>query len=316
VKVLVTGGRGFLARVVATVLSDEGHEVTLMSRGTVDDAPDRVRVCRADLREAAQLRAVAPGTYDGVVHLAGLGNVRDSIADPVTYFEVNTAGTINLLRAIAESSPDRAPMVVFASTQTVYGTDHPQPTNEDMTTRPENPYAASKLAAEHVLIGQARTGAIRATIFRMVNLAGGHDGVGDSNARGLIPRVIRAAERGDPVDVNGTGDTVRDYLHVTDAADAISRALRVAGPGDQLVCNLGSGRGSSVVDVIAAVETITGHDVRRVTKPPVPEPQTLIVDNARARQALNWTPTHSTLTDIVRDAWHSAHAKTETHASP
>jgi UDP-glucose 4-epimerase len=316
VKILVTGGRGFLARVVATVLSSEGHRVTLMSRGPVHDVPDRVRVCRADLREPAQLRGLAPESYDGVVHLAGLGNVRDSIADPLTYFEINTGGTINLLRALAESSPDRAPTVVFASTQTVYGTDHPQPMTEDMTTGPENPYAASKLAAEHVLIAHARTGAIGVTIFRMVNLAGGHEGVGDNNARGLIPRVIRAAEQHEPVIVNGTGNTVRDYLHVTDAADAITRALRQTGPGDQLVYNVGSGHGTSVADVIAAVETITGHTVRRETKPPVPEPQVLIVDNTRARQGLSWTPTHSTLDDIVRDAWQAMRQDTEIHASP
>ncbi|MQA02151.1 MAG: NAD-dependent epimerase/dehydratase family protein [Streptosporangiales bacterium] len=304
-KTLITGGRGFLARVVATYLRNHGHDVWLLSRSAAPGVPEHVRLLQADLRNRQSVRAVISEPFDAVVHLAGLGVVRDSIADPMTYFDVNTAGTINLLLAIQGAAPDRCPAFLFASTQTVYGTQHQTAMPEELPPAPEHPYAMSKLAAEQVVAAQAATGALRATTLRLVNLAGALDDYGDDNTRGVIPKTLHAAASSATFTVNGDGSTVRDFVHVTDVANAIALAIDTAKPGEHAIYNIGSGKGSSVAEIIRTVEAVTGRSVPVEHLPAVPEPPCLVVDNQRARALLGWHPTRSTLDTVVRDAWHA-----------
>ncbi|MBB5871989.1 UDP-glucose 4-epimerase [Allocatelliglobosispora scoriae] len=309
-RILVTGGRGFLARVVACYLVEQGHEVALLSRSVDLCLPVDVQVIQADMRDRQQLQAAITAPFDGVVHLAGLGNVRDSVEDPLTYFEVNTGGTLNLLTALRQVNPTRRPVVVLASTQTVYGSQHTDPMTEELLAAPEQPYAMSKLAAEQILAEHARTGAIGAVSLRLVNLAGAHGTIRDDNARGIIPKVLTAAATGSPIQVNGDGSTVRDYVHVTDVADAIARILAVHRFGETAVYNIGSGRGLSVAEIIQAARDVTGYAVQVESRPPVPEPPSLVVDPQRAQEALGWKPSRSQIEIIVRDAWNASHSAT------
>lgn len=302
-RVLVTGGRGFLARITARYLADRGHNLTLLSRGDLREPLAGVEVIRADLRDPAAVRAAISEPYDAVAHLAGLGNVRDSVNDPLTYFAVNTAGTLNLLTALHDSDPSVQPVVVLASTQTVYGSQHSVPMTEDLPPAPEHPYAQSRLMAEQIMAARAHTGAIGSVAFRMVNLAGAYGGLRDDHARGIIPKVLNAAATGEAITVNGDGSTVRDYIHVTDVAAAIDRAIHATRAGEHHIYNIGSGHGTSVADIIRAAETTTGHPVKTEHHPPVSEPPFLVVNNNHARQSLSWDPERSTIETILTDTW-------------
>jgi UDP-glucose 4-epimerase len=172
--------------------------------------------------------------------------------------------------------------------------------NEDLPDNPPHPYAASKAAAEAAITWQARTGALGATVLRIFNAAGGNDPA----PWRLLPRVLAvAAARTEQLEVNGDGRVVRDYLHVADAADAFVAAVEHrAEPGMCRRYNIGSGVGTSVMDIVAAVERVTRRPVPVVHRPAVPEPAALICDPARALAELGWKPRRSDLDDIVRDA--------------
>lgn len=307
-RILVTGGRGFLARITARYLADRGHSLTLLSRGDLREPLAGVEVIHADLRDPAAVRVAITEPYDAVAHLAGLGNVRESVNDPLTYFAVNTAGTLNLLTALHDSAPSVQPVVVLASTQTVYGSQHSVPMTEDLPPAPEHPYAQSRLMAEQIMAAHARTGAIGSVAFRMVNLAGAYGRLRDDNARGIIPKVLNAAATGEAITVNGDGSTVRDYIHVTDVAAAIDRAIHATRPGEHHIYNIGSGHGTSVADILRAAEAATGHPVKTEHHPPVPEPPFLVVNNNHARHSLSWDPERSTIETILTDTWTATQA--------
>ncbi|RBQ04476.1 UDP-glucose 4-epimerase [Micromonospora sp. LHW51205] len=305
--VLVTGGLGFLGRAVACDLLTAGHRVTVMSRGRGDrNPPADVAIVTGDIRDRARVaQIVKEGEYDGVVHLAALTSGRDSLADPLGYFDVNATGTLNLLMALDATRTTTDPAaLVFASTNIVYGSQHQGALSEDLPPHPESPYAASKVAAEHMVAAYAATGAVGAIIVRPFNIAGAVDGVTDTDRARIIPNVFRAISgQLDHVTLNGDGSAVRDFVHVADVATAIRQGLASCVPGTCPTINLGSGTGTSMATVVAIAEQITGYPVTVHRQPPKPEPPNLIADISRAQALLGWTPVRSNFSDILTDAW-------------
>ncbi|MGH3734892.1 MAG: NAD-dependent epimerase/dehydratase family protein [Micromonosporaceae bacterium] len=309
-RVLITGGPGFLGRAVAIELLAHGHEVDVLTRGGRQvPPPSGANVVEADLLDRQAIcSVVGEGRYEGVCHLAALTRVRESFEQPLTYYDVNVGGTLNLLTALRDASPDEPVRFVFTSTNAVYGTREGRLT-EDMEPHPESPYAASKLAAEQMVGHQAAAGALAAVTLRCFNIAGAVDGYGDSDPTRLIPNVLRAAAGDIPhVTVNGDGSVVREYVHVRDVAEACRLALLNATAGRNSVFNIGTGEGASINDVIKAVEQVTGRAVPVQHNPPKREPHTLIADRTFAETGLGWVPSRSSLEAIIRDAYPPAHS--------
>ncbi|MEU7961297.1 NAD-dependent epimerase/dehydratase family protein [Micromonospora humida] len=305
--VLVTGGLGFLGHAVTRELLATGHRVTVMTRGCSDRTPPHgAELVKGDIRDRARVaEIVQQGGYGGVVHLAALTSGRDSFADPLSYFDVNATGTLNLLMALDAARTTTAPAaLVFASTNIVYGSQHHGALSEDLDPHPESPYAASKVAAEQMVAAYTATGAIGAITVRPFNIAGAVDGITDTDHARIIPNVLRAITGElDYVTLNGDGSAVRDFVHVADVATAVRLALTACTPGACQTINLGSGVGASMASVVAAAEQVTGRPVNVRRQPPKPEPPNLIADISRAHTALGWEPARPELIAIFTDAW-------------
>lgn len=303
-RVLVTGGLGFIGQAVTRDLLRHGHQVVVLTRGRTRPVSAGAEVAAADLTDRAAVAGVVRGGgFDGVCHLAALTRVRDSFADPLGYFDVNVSGTLYLLQALAEARPGAVPRFVFGSTGAVYGSRDGQ-LQEVSPTQPGNPYGASKLAAEQMVGYQAAAGALAAVTLRCFSVAGAVDGLGDDDTTRIIPRALAVAAGDEPqVMVNGDGSAVREFVHVADVATAYRLALDAAVTGEHRVWNVGSGRGVTVADVVETVHRVTGRPVPVEHQPPKPEPQVLMADNSRIRAELGWEPRHSDLEEIVRDGW-------------
>jgi len=297
VRVLVTGAGGYVGAAVVAALGARGHEPVAMAYGDATRIPPGVQVRPADLRDPPSLARAVAGV-DAVCHLAGLTRARESWARPLDYFAVNVGGTVELLRAMADAHVDR---LVFASTGAIYGSPERQPMAEELPDAAPHPYASSKVAAEAVLTWEAARRHLPVAALRLFNAAGG----ADPDQTRIIPRVLSAAAgRTDAFGVNGDGSAVRDYLHVDDAADAFVAALaHPPTPGTVRRYNIGSGVGTSIAEVIAAAERVTGRAVPLRHQPPADEPQRLVCDPSRAVAELGWKPSRSGLETILRDAW-------------
>lgn len=304
-RILVTGGSGFLGRVLVAALHDQGHEVTVVSRHPHADFDD-IRTIRADLRDTAAVTAALQDLeVDGVCHLAALTRVRDSFADPAGYYAANVGGTANLLAALERT--DQPLPFVFASTCAVYGpTDHPA--REDDPVAPGNPYASSKLAAEQLLGYQAANEGLAAISLRCFNVAGALTGstatpIRDTDLTRLIPKAIAVAAGQEPTfTLNGDGSAVREFTHVVDLAHAYLLALHQARPGYE-VLNVGSGQGFTLREVLDQVQLLTPRPLPITRRPPQNEPHTLTADSSLIRRRLGWRPRSSDLHTIVADAW-------------
>jgi UDP-glucose 4-epimerase len=307
VHVLVTGGLGFLGHAVSLELLAAGYRVTVMSRGRGDAKPVAgADLVIGDIRDRARVEEIVrAGEFDGVCHLAALTRARDSVSDPLAYFDVNVTGTLNVLMAL-DALKERRGVTAFvlASTNIVYGSRNVGALSEDLDVHPESPYAASKVAAEQMVTAYAATGAIGATVLRCFNIAGAVDGVGDTDTTRIIPNVFRAMTGQLPhVTMNGDGSAVRDFVHVADVANAFRVALGRCVAGQSAVYNIGSGTGTSMAEVVAVAERITGQGVTVERMPPKPEPQSITGDVSRAAAELAWHPQQSDLSRIVADAW-------------
>ena len=301
-RVLVTGATGYIGSAVVEAMVAAGHQPVALVHRQRGHLPADVEMREADILDDRSL-APALEDVDAVCHLAALTSGRDSFARPLQYFRTNVDGTLALLEAMAAANVRQ---LVFASTAAIYGTPDEQPMNEDLPDNSPHPYAASKAAAEAAITWQSRATDLGATVLRIFNAAGGID---PDRAR-LVPRVLAvAAGKAERLDVNGNGTVVRDYLHVADVADAFSAAIdRLAEPGSVRRYNIGSGRGTSVLDVVAAAERITGRNIRVVHREAAMEPAALVCDASRAAAELGWKPRRSELDDIVRDAWKASYA--------
>jgi UDP-glucose 4-epimerase len=309
-RVLVTGGLGFIGRAVAVRLIQGGHDVSVLTHrppGAVRDAPTGATVVHADLRDRNQVaRVIGTEGFNGVCHLAGRSRTRESFSDPLGYYETNVTGLLNLLRALAAArehagEPTR---VVNASTVMVYGASNGEPINEDTPPDPTSPYGSSNLAAEQLLSYHAATGAIGALSLRLFSVAGAVDGHGDSDLSRIIPKALAvAAGRAPHFEVNGNGSAVREFTHIADIAEAFLLSLDAVHVGTHQLFNVGTGIGVSVRHILTTVEAVTGRSLTVVTRPPQNEPAALIADARRFRHEVGWQPTHSTMRQIVADAW-------------
>jgi UDP-glucose 4-epimerase len=321
-RVLVTGAGGFIGGAVAGLLAAQGHQVTALVRPGAATAalPAGVDVVAADLLDARSLLdAGAHRGFDAVCHLAALTRVRQSLGEPLRYFETNVTGTVTLLqvldRGVAAGGPP--PTVVFGSTGAVYGDPGAAPVPETRAAAPTHPYGASKLAAEQAIAHQAATGRIGAVVLRSFNVAGGAPGHVDRDGSRIIPAALRVAagERA-AFRVNGDGRALREYVHVTDVAAAYALAIDAVKPGERRLYNVGSGSGVTVDEVLTTVERVTGRRVRRETGPPAAEPRALVVDSRLIRAELGWRPEHSALERIVADAWRWSRAGSGERSDP
>jgi UDP-glucose 4-epimerase len=308
-RVLVTGGLGYVGSIVAARLVEAGHDVTVLTRGgrTTLGPPAGSEVVEGELRDRERLaKLVEVGGFEGVCHLAGLARIRESYADPLGYFDVNLVGTINLLYALAElaEESDAPPRLVFASAGAVYSPAATQPTGEDAPLAPASAYGASKLAAEQAIGYQAATGALGAVSLRCWGIAGAVGRYGDPDRSRLLPKALAVAAGQEPsIGISGNGAVLRELTHVADVAEAYRLALEAAQAGTHQVFNIGSGVGVAIREVIAMVEDVTGRGVRVERRPAQPEPQALVLDSQRIRRELAWRPQRSTLREIVRDGW-------------
>jgi UDP-glucose 4-epimerase len=319
VKLLVTGGAGYVGSVCAAHLLEAGHEVTVLddlSTGHADAVPDGAQFVKADLAEAAD-DLLADG-FDGVLHFAARSLVGESVNHPELYWQGNVVASLRLLEAIRRHG---TPRLVFSSTAATYGQPEEVPIRETSPTQPTNPYGASKLAIDHMITSYADAHGLAAVSLRYFNVAGAHGRFGERHTveTHLIPIVLQVASgKRASVEVYGEdwptadGTCIRDYIHVDDLAAAHLLAVANAEPGTHAVYNLGSGTGFSVREVIEACRTVTGHPIPAVTAPRrAGDPAVLIASSDAARAALGWSPERTDITTIVADAWRF----TEEHAA-
>jgi UDP-glucose 4-epimerase len=311
VKLLVTGGAGYVGSVCAAHLVDAGHDVTVLddlSTGHKDAVPHGARFVEADLADAAD-DVLADG-FDGVLHFAAKSLVGESVQRPELYWNGNVVTSFRLLEAIRRH---RTPRLVFSSTAATYGEPEQVPIREDAPTRPTNPYGASKLAIDLAIGSYARAHGLAATSLRYFNVAGAHGRFGERHAveTHLIPLVLQVASgHRESAQIFGDdwptpdGTCVRDYIHVDDLAAAHLLALAHAVPGEHAIYNLGSGTGFSVREVVEACRTVTGHPIPANVAPRrAGDPAVLVASSAAATAALGWRPEKTDLLTIVSDAW-------------
>jgi UDP-glucose 4-epimerase len=311
VKLLVTGGAGYVGSVCAAHLVEAGHEVVVLddlSTGHRDAVPDGARLVEADLAQAAD--GVLAEGFDGVLHFAAKSLVGESVLRPELYWRGNVVTTVELLDAMVRHG---TPRLVFSSTAATYGEPEQVPIREDAPTRPTNPYGASKLAIDNAIGGYARAHGLAATSLRYFNVAGAHGGVGERHAveTHLIPLVLQVATgQRDKAQIFGDdwptpdGTCIRDYIHVDDLARAHLLALEKAQPGEHAIYNLGSGSGFSVREVVEACRTVTGHPIPVTVAPRRGgDPAVLVASSAAATAALGWHPEKTDLVTIIGDAW-------------
>jgi UDP-glucose 4-epimerase len=311
-RVLVTGGAGYIGSVTVAHLLDRDHDVVVVDdlrSGHADLVPDGVPVIKADVAEPDGYRNALDGV-DACVHFAASIEAGESMARPEAFFANNTAGTLRLVAALQDAGVGR---FVLSSTAAVYGDPERVPIREDDATTPTNAYGESKLLIERALAWMARLRGMRCVALRYFNASGATPARGEDHApeSHLIPLILEvAAGRRDHIKVFGTdydtpdGTCVRDYVHVSDLADAHVRAVERDAERGLLVCNLGNGDGFSVRQVITTAREVTGHAIPAVDAPRrAGDPATLVASSARAREHLGWLPQHAELRGIVASAW-------------
>lgn len=317
-KLLVTGGAGYIGSIVAQQLLGAGHEVVVLddlSRGHRNAVPRGARLIELNLLDEAGTRAALTEGFDGVMHFAALALVAESVAHPERYHRTNIVGALNLLDGMRAAGVDR---LVFSSTCAVYGEPETVPMHEDIPTAPVNAYGASKLAIDRIITDETRAHGLGAASLRYFNVAGASGELGEDHdpETHLIPLVLRAAAgTAECVKVFGTdyptrdGTAVRDYIHVEDLGRAHILALQAARPGRHRIYNLGTGDGYTVKEVVETARRVTGREIEAREEPRRPgDPAALVAASDRIRDELGWVPEKG-LEDMVADAWawHQAH---------
>jgi len=320
-RYLVTGGAGYVGSHLVLALLDAGHDVTVydnLRQGHRAAVPAAARLIEADIGNTQRLDVVlADGPWDAVFHFAALSLVGESMAKPFLYLMENAAGGIRLIEACIHHGITR---FVLSSTAALFGTPKRIPIDEQEGVDPGSPYGESKYMIERALYWAGEIHGLRSACLRYFNAAGadpaGRAGEDHTPETHLIPLVIDAAlGRRPEIAVFGQdyptpdGTCIRDYIHVTDLADAHIRALARL-EDTSVTYNLGNGAGHSVMDVIGAVERVSGRKVPyRVTARRPGDPAVLVASSDRLRRETGWSPAYAALDDIVRTAlaWREAH---------
>lgn len=311
-KLLVTGGAGYVGSVCAAVLVEEGHDVTIIdnfSTGNREAVPAGARLVEGDVADVVE-EVLAEGGFEGVVHFAARSLVGESVEIPADYWEHNVVTSLKLLNAMRAHGVKN---LVFSSTAATYGEPKQVPITEDMPTQPTNPYGASKLSIDYIITSFAKAYGLGATSLRYFNVAGAYGSIGENRAieTHLIPLVLQVAlGHRDKIFMFGDdyptadGTAVRDYIHVRDLADAHVLALKTNTEGTHRIYNLGSGDGYSVKEVIEMCRKVTGHEIPAEIAPRrAGDPATLVASSEKIKAELGWNPTRTDLETIVTDAW-------------
>jgi len=315
VRILVTGGAGYVGSTSAQRLIEAGHDVIVLDsllRGYRAAVPEQATLVVGDTGDRELVEAtLREQRVDAVLHCAGLALVGESVAEPDRYYRDNVIGGISLLEAMRAAS---VPRIVFSSSAAVYGAPASTPIEEDQPLRPINPYGETKRAFEGSLDWYTRAYGMAAFSLRYFNVAGATDERGEDHRpeTHLIPNLLGAALGGPSAQLHGDdyptpdGTCVRDYIHVDDLAAAHLAALEATATAEagHLACNLGSGSGFSVLEVLRAAEAVVGAEIphsfgpRRAGDPPV-----LVASKERAGELLGWQPRHGSLEEMIGSAW-------------
>jgi UDP-glucose 4-epimerase len=317
-RVLVTGGAGYVGSVSVERLVGAGHEVVVLddlTTGHRESVPPTVSLEVGSYGDADLLeRLLERAHVDAILHCAARSLVAESVREPSRYYHDNVAGGIVLLEAARQANVGR---IVFSSTAAVYGVPDATPIPEDAPLRPINPYGETKRTFEGALRFYGEAYGLRSVSLRYFNVAGAtvRNGELHDPETHLIPNILRAAETGVAITLFGDdyptpdGTCIRDYIHVADLADAHLAALEATAPDDPrtdaaLVCNLGIGAGFSVRQVVDAATAVVGRPIPETTGPRrVGDPPVLVAAADRAREILGWTATRPTLEEMVGSAW-------------
>ncbi|MGO9438388.1 MAG: UDP-glucose 4-epimerase GalE [Terracidiphilus sp.] len=323
-KILVTGGAGYVGGTVAALLASKGHNPIVfdnLCHSRREEVPPGVEFVQGDLADRSQIgnlfvSATDSGSpFDAVLHFAALIEAGESMKTPEVYFRNNTASTLSLLEAVLAHGPKR---LVFSSTAAVYGEPESVPVEENARLAPTNVYGESKLLVEQMLTWFNRIYGLRYASLRYFNVAGAPEGPtgvirGEAHEpeSHLIPLILDVAlGRRASIRIYGEdyptldGTCIRDYIHVSDLADAHLLALDALQSHDRLIFNLGNGHGFSVRQVIESARRVTGHPIPAEIHPRRPgDPAVLVASSEKAIRELGWQPRYTQLDDIVRTAW-------------
>jgi len=317
-RILVTGGAGYIGSAATAILIEKGYEVTVLddcSTGHADSVDSRAKFIQGSLLDLHAIRAALSGC-EAVIHFGAKSLVGESVEKPELYREVNVGGTQNLLAEMALTGITK---LVFSSTAATYGQPKSSPITEDAETFPTNPYGQTKLEVDQIITGATADG-LAAISLRYFNVAGASKSSSGWLAERhnpethLIPNVL-SATTSNPLKVFGNdwptpdGTCIRDYVHVVDLIEAHIIALQKVKMGNHRIINLGSGSGYSVAQVIAAAEKVVGREIPYENSPRrAGDPAVLVADISRAKTELGWTPTR-TLEQMVSDTWESQNAR-------
>jgi UDP-glucose 4-epimerase len=331
-SILVTGGAGYVGSVSVEALLEAGHRVVVLddlSTGHRAAVPEGVTLAVGTYGDGGFVRPLLKEHgIEAILHCAARSLVGESIASPARYYTDNVAGGVNLLEAAREMGVER---VVFSSTAAVYGQPEATPIPEDAALRPINPYGETKRTFEGALQWYGQAYGLRSVSLRYFNVAGATAAFGEDHEpeTHIIPNVLMAAERGEPMTIFGDdyptpdGTCIRDYIHVADLASAHLLAIEATAPSDSrtdqgaITCNLGIGRGFSNREVLAAASLVVGREIpfivgpRRAGDPPI-----LVAAADRAGDLLGWAPQHTTLETMVGTAWAWRQAHPGGYADP
>ena len=318
-RLLVTGGAGYIGSVVARQLLLAGHEVFVLdnlSRGHRHAIPEGAELLEVDLLDAdATAAALAGRNFEGVLHFAALALVAESVESPERYHRGNFVASLNLLDAMRAAG---IPRLVFSSTCAVYGEPEEVPIHERVPTAPVNAYGNSKLAVDRMIADECRAHGLGAISLRYFNVAGASGDCGEDHRpeTHIIPLILQvAAGRRERFSVFGTdyptrdGTAIRDYIHIEDLSAAHLLALEQAEPGIHEIYNLGNGTGFSVREMVEAARAVTGHEIpvaeegRRPGDPPM-----LVAASEKIRKGLGWVPEKPEVETMIADAWAWAQA--------
>jgi UDP-glucose 4-epimerase len=314
VKILVTGGAGYIGGTVTRLLLERGHTVVVydnLYRGRRAMVPAGATLIEGDVADTKRLEEVfAGGGFAGVMHFAALIEAGESMQKPEIYFRNNTAATLSLLEAMVNENLTR---LVFSSTAAVYGEPVSSPILEDAALCPTNAYGESKLLVEHMLSWFHRLHGLHYASLRYFNVAGAIPGRGEAHEpeSHLIPLILDVAlGRRKNIKIFGQdyptpdGTCIRDYIHVQDLAEAHLLAFEALETRDRMIYNLGNGHGFTVRQVVEAARRVTGHAIPVEEMPRRPgDPASLIASSAKIEADLGWKPKFTQLDDILRSAW-------------
>lgn len=316
-SILVLGGAGYIGSHTALELVKAGEDVVVadnLATGHIQAVPEGARFYQGDIHDKAFLDDLfTKEKIDAVIHFAAFSLVGESVTNPLKYYDNNLCGTKVLLDSMVEHHIDK---IVFSSTAATYGEPENIPILETDRTLPTNPYGETKLAMEKMFYWTSKAHDLRYVSLRYFNACGadesGNIGEAHNPESHLIPLILQVPNgQRESISIFGTdydtpdGTCIRDYIHVTDLAQAHILAVKYLRDGNESnIFNLGNGVGYSVREVIETARKVTGHPIPEVETPKrAGDPARLVASSEKARKVLGWNPTHASLENIIGDAW-------------